>query len=75
MDTPKYTVTLNACSQNDCAPIYYSPHKTLKSAMEKFDRIVRGDENYGQLLYDPHEVGVMLSLFKGGLKIRTMQLN
>ena len=75
MDTPKYTITLNACRKNDCTPIYYSPHKTLKSAMEKFDRIVRGDENYEQLLYDPQEVGVILSLFKGRLKIRTMQPN
>ena len=70
-----YTVTLNACSKGDCKEIFRSPQKTLKAAMEKFDRIVAGDENYGQLLYDPHEVGVMLSIFRGDLKVKTMQIN
>ena len=71
----KYTVTLNACSEGNCEELYRSPQKTLKSAMDKFNRIVSGEENYGQLLYDPEEVGVMLSIFKGKSKIRTMQIN
>lgn len=71
-----YIVSINICGVCECRNLFQSPQRTLKAANEKFERLLKGDENYGQFLFDPHEVGVMLSITSHkGKRIRTMQIN
>lgn len=71
----EYTVTLSACGRNNYRRLYTSGVLTLGEARTKYDRILAGYENYGQHLYDPRYTGVFLSMWRDGIKIRTMQIN
>ena len=77
MANVKFVVRINVCGEKgECRNIYTSPHRTLKEAQAKFDRIVLGEENYGQFLYPAEKYGVMLSISRiNGQRIRTMQIN
>lgn len=71
-----YVVAINICGVSECRNLFRSPQRTLKAANKKFERLLSGEENYGQFLFDPHEVGVMLSITSlKGVRIRTMQIN
>lgn len=71
-----FVVRINVCSNGECRNLLYSPHRTLKDAQVKFDRILSGQENYGQFLFPAEKFGVMLSISRAnGDRLRTMQIN
>ena len=76
MSRSNFIVKLNVASDSECKTIFQSQCRTLKDAQVKFDRILSGQENYGQFLFPAEKFGVMLSISRAnGDRLRTMQIN
>ena len=75
--TPNFILKMTVCSRTEYKVVLNAPHDTLKHANERFDRIMNGQENYGQALYDPHKYGVFLTIksARTGKVVRRMQIN